>query len=298
MPNLGKSVEKPPLTLFGDPFRQLTGTPDPTSLVIVRDGTMCCCADVWAHHLVCLETPMTETATLDATPQPGLFARFVGIITSPKATFEAVVRKPRVLGILALTCFIFGASQSVMHFTEKGRQATLDFQVQQMEKMGMTVTDQVYERMVAQQKYAVYMSFIGVFISFPIGLLIMSGILYAVLNAIMGGTAEYKQVMAVCAHSFAISSVGAVFAAAMNLARGSISTSVANLGMLLPMLPERSFAANFAGAIDLFTIWWLVVLSIGLGVLYKRKTSSVATGLFIVYAVIAVGMSYFFASKG
>lgn len=246
----------------------------------------------------CLETLMTETATLDTAPQPGLFARAIGIVTSPKATFAAVVRKPRVLGILALTCFIFGASQSVMNFTEKGRQASIDFQVQQMEKMGFTVTDEVYATMVARQKYAVYTSFIGTFITFPIGLLIMSGVLYAVLNAIMGGTAEFKQVMAVCAHSFVISSLGAIFAAAMNMARGSISASVANLGMLLPMLPERSFAANFAGAIDVFTIWWIVVLSIGLGVLYKRKTSSVATGLFIVYAVIALGMSFYFASKG
>lgn len=241
---------------------------------------------------------MTETATLDTTPQPGLFARAIGVITSPKATFEAVVRKPRVLGVLALACFIFGASQSVMNLTEKGRQASIDFQVQQMEKMGFTMTDQMYESMVARQKYAIYTSFIGAFVSFPIGLLVVSGLLYAVFNAVMGGSAEFKQVMAVCAHSFMVSSLGAIFGAAMNMARGSISASVANLGMLLPMLPERSFAANLAGAIDIFTIWWIVVLSIGLGVLYKRKTSSVATGLFIVYAVIAVGMSFFFASKG
>ena len=241
---------------------------------------------------------MTETATLDVAPQPGLFARAIGIVTSPKATFEAVVRQPKVLGVLALVAFLVGASQSAMNLTEKGRQASVDFQVSQMEKFGVTVNDQMYESIASRQKYAVYTSFVGTFISFPIVLLIMSGILYAVFNAIMGGTAEFKQVMAVCAHSMVISSLGAVFGGVMNFVRGSISTSVANLGMLLPMLPERSFAANLAGAIDVFTIWWVITLSIGLGVLYKRKTSSLAMGLFIVYAVIAVGVSYFFSSKG
>lgn len=241
---------------------------------------------------------MTETATVDAAPQPGILARFVGIITSPKATFEAVVRKPNTIAILALVAFLIGASQSAMNLTEKGRQASIDFQVQQIEKFGMTVNDQMYEQMAARQKYAVYTSFLGTFIGFPIFLIVCSGILYAVFNAIMGGTAEFKQVTAVVAHSMVISAIGAIFGFIMNMARGSITTSHANLGMLLPMLPENSFAANFAGAIDIFTIWWIVALSIGLGVLYKRKTSSVATGLLVVYGVIAICVAYFFSNKG
>lgn len=242
---------------------------------------------------------MTETTTIDAAPQPhpGLFARFVGIITSPKATFEAVVRKPNAIAILALVAFLVGGTQSALNMTERGRQASIDFSVSQMEKFGVTVTDEMYTRMVEQQKYAVYTSFVGAFIGFPIVLLIMSGILYAVFNAIMGGTADFKQVMAVVSHASVISALGAIFAGIINYSRGAISTSVANLGMLLPMLPERSFAANLAGAIDVFQIWWIITLAIGLGVLYKRKTSGIATGLFVVYGIIILGVSYFF-SKG
>jgi hypothetical protein len=36
---------------------------------------------------------------------------------------------------------------------------------------------------------------------------------------------------------------------------------------------------------------WLGMLAIGLGVLYRRKTSPIATGLFAVYAVIALGLA-------
>jgi len=237
---------------------------------------------------------MTDAvATEPISPEPGLFARAIGIITSPKATFEAVVRNPKTIGVLALVAFLAGASQAAMNLTESGRAAAVDFQEQQMEKFGVTVTDQMHDTMVTRQKYAVYTSFVGTFIGFPIMILIVSGILYAVFNAIMGGTAEFKQVMAVAAHAMMVTGLGAVFGGIMNFIKGSISTSVANLGMLLPMLPERSFAANIAGAVDVFTIWWILTLSIGLGVLYKRKTSNIATGLFVVYAIIAVSFSYF-----
>ena len=40
--------------------------------------------------------------------------------------------------------------------------------------------------------------------------------------------------------------------------------------------------------IDIFLVWWLVVLAIGLGVLYRRRTQPIAIGLFAVYAVIIV----------
>lgn len=239
---------------------------------------------------------MNETVTIEPAV-PGVFARAIGVITSPKATFEQVVKAPRAIGILALVALLTGLGSSAFSFTERGRQAQLEFQVQQMERFGVTVTDEMYTKMETQSQkqaaYAPFLAIVGTFIIFPIIVLIVSGIFYAVFNAIMGGTAEFKQVLAVASHAWMVPTLGVIFGGIMNFVRGSVSTSVANLGMLLPMLKEGSFLANIAGAVDLFTIWWVITLSIGLGVLYKRKTSSVATGLFVVYAIIAVCFSYF-----
>ena len=74
-----------------------------------------------------------------------------------------------------------------------------------------------------------------------------------------------------------------------------MTNGVANLGALLPMLDETSFLAKFLGMVDLFTIWWVVVLSIGLAALYKKQVGSIATGLFIFYGIIALVISYFTA---
>jgi len=67
--------------------------------------------------------------------------------------------------------------------------------------------------------------------------------------------------------------------------------SATNLRVLLPMIDEKSFIGRLLGTVDLFLIWWLVVLAIGLAVLYRRRTQPVALSLLAVYAVIALGVA-------
>ena len=127
--------------------------------------------------------------------------------------------------------------------------------------------------------------------------LIVTGILFAVFNAALGGTSTFKQLFAVFVHSTAVTVVQQLFVTPLNYVRES-ATSATNLAVFLPMLDESSFLAKLLGTIDLFIVWWVVVLAIGLGVLFKRKTGPIAAGLFIVYGVIAVIVAAFFGRGG
>jgi hypothetical protein len=66
----------------------------------------------------------------------------------------------------------------------------------------------------------------------------------------------------------------------------------ANLGVFVPMLEETSFVTQFLSAIDLILVWWVVTLSIGLGVLYKRRTGGIATTLLLIYVLFALVIGY------
>jgi hypothetical protein len=47
------------------------------------------------------------------------------------------------------------------------------------------------------------------------------------------------------------------------------------------------------GSLDLIRLWWIVSLSIGLGVLYKRKTGPIAwtlIGLYLLIVLIIAGV--------
>ena len=128
---------------------------------------------------------------------------------------------------------------------------------------------------------------ISILIVSPIVGVIIAGILFAIFNAAMGGEASFKQVFAVYAHAGAVSALSAMFSGIVNYFRGGM-TSVANLGALLPMLPENSFAGRLLGMVDIFLIWYIIVLAIGLAVLYRRRTQPIAISLLSVYAVIAI----------
>ena len=110
------------------------------------------------------------------------------------------------------------------------------------------------------------------------------------------GTRTFKQLFAVYVHSRSISAAGQLFTGPLNYFRGSM-TSATNLAVFLPMIDEQSFIGRLLGMIDLFIVWWFVLLAIGLGVLYRRRTEPIAIGLFGVYArdhvVIAGVMSAF-----
>jgi hypothetical protein len=49
---------------------------------------------------------------------------------------------------------------------------------------------------------------------------------------------------------------------------------------------------RFLGAIDLVLVWWIITLSIGLAVLYRRRTGGIAMTLLAIYVVIALIIGY------
>ena len=240
---------------------------------------------------------MPATATPDSARVPGLLSRAIGIITSPTAMYAHVVRSPKVAGMLFLVALLQGLAIGVPQFTERGRMAALEMQVQATESFGMTVTDEMYQQMEQRARnsnLSAYVAIVTQFAGVPFGALVLTTLLWAVFNTMLGGTATFKQVMSVLVHSQIISALGTVFSAPIMYARGVMQAgSVANLGAALPMLDESSFAAKALGAVDLFMIWWIVVLSIGLAALFKRKTAGIATGLFVVYGVIVLAIAYF-----
>jgi uncharacterized membrane protein len=243
---------------------------------------------------------MNTTATAaGATPAPkNLPARFIGIIVSPKDTFASLVPAPKWFGMMALTAVIVAFFTALPLMSDGGRQAALDQQVQQMQSLGFNVSDQMYDAMEKGKARMPYTAGIGVLVMTPIMAVVIAGILFAIFNAAMGGEASFKQVLSILTHAGAISSLSSVLSGTVNYLRGSAMTSVANLGALLPMLPEKSFIANLLGAVDVFLIWYILVLAIGLAVLYKRRTQPIAISLLSVYAVIALGIALFKSRAG
>ncbi|MEP7308490.1 MAG: YIP1 family protein [Acidobacteriota bacterium] len=221
-------------------------------------------------------------------PSGGLLARAVGVIFSPKTTYATVAALPRVLGAFFLILVISCAGTIALLSTEVGQQAALEQQIQQRRAFGAPPMTE--EQSAQIERLLPYFGYIGaayVAVALVVFSFALSGLMFAIFNALLGGDATFKQVLAIVVHSGFVFSLSSFFTLPLNYIRESLS-STTNLGVFVPFLEETSLVARLLGALDLVVIWWMLNLAIGLGVLYKRRTGPVAVGLLVTYFVIAL----------
>lgn len=233
--------------------------------------------------------PTTGTMPATSAPAPmGLFARLFGVIFSPYQAYAAVAARPRWFGALAIGTLLTCAALFWMYSSEGVQRATLEQQVSVLEGFGVTVTDEAYDQMESRMAWSPYTTAASVLFGAPFVNALLAGLLLGVFNAIMGGNATFRQVFAIVSHAGFVSAVAQVISAPINYAREQI-TSPMRLNALLPMFDEESAVGMFLGSIDLFIVWWLLSLAIGVGVLYKRRTGPIMTGFLGVFlAIVAV----------
>jgi hypothetical protein len=230
-------------------------------------------------------------------PAPGFLSRIGGVLFSPRETFAAIAAKPRWLGVMLLTMAMSSAAYYFILSSPDMQDAIITQQIRTIESRGGTVSDEQeanMERIIGRFVPIGYA--VGIFVVGPLFGAAIAGIMTGIFTTLMGGNAKFKQVFAVMTHAGFIPALSALFIAGM-LAVGAKPVGVrppgANLGVFLPMLEETSFLAVMLRSIDMFLVWWMVVLAIGLGVLYKRRTGPIATTFIALYVVVALLIAVF-----
>jgi hypothetical protein len=222
-----------------------------------------------------------------------VFSRALGIITSPGATYRSVIAYPRPAAILLVVCVVTGLATAIPQFTERGRQAALDLQVQQAERFSrQPVPPQAYEEMERLSRYGGWFSLGTMFFALPALSVVTALVYWVVFNTILGGTASFKQVVAIVTHALVIFALGAVVAAPIQHVQGTISPAGPfNLHALAPMLESGTFAADLLASMNVFAVWQLIVTAIGLGLLYQRRTTGIAIGLLAAYVLLMAAVA-------
>jgi hypothetical protein len=229
---------------------------------------------------------MTNVSTTPQVAQ-GLPARMLGVVWAPANTFMGIAAQPRWAGVLAVVMLLSAGLWFWFAGTEPGQLALLDQQERQLESFGQTMSEAQRARTEAMLPMMRFIIGGTQLVVIPLVTFAVAGVLFGVFTAAMGGSASFRQVLAVVSHSAVITLLQQIFAVPLNYFRESMS-SPTSLGVFVPFLDEGSLAARFLGAIDLFIIWWVAVLAIGLGVLYSRRAQPIFWSLVGVYLIIAV----------
>jgi hypothetical protein len=217
----------------------------------------------------------------------GLPARLIGVLTAPRATYADVAARPTWLGVFLVVLAASLASTLWILSTEVGRQAVVDQQLQTLEAFGRTVSDEEYQRMQRMAPYSGYLVAATQIVGLPVTVTVVAGMAFGIFNGVLGDNAAFRQVFAVVVSSSVVSALRALFSTPLNYARESLSNPT-TLAAVLPLFDNETFGGRLLGSLDLFLIWWVLNLAIGLSVLYKRPTAPIATTMLAVYGAIGL----------
>ena len=231
-----------------------------------------------------------------------LAARMYGVIRHPRVTFTAILQAPSWAPVLVATTTITFLCGMGFLRTEVGRQALVDQWERTAIAFGQPVDDASYARMeetAADGSFSVLYPAATALANGPVLVIAISGVLFFVLNRRSGtdrgneradlSGPRYLHLLTVVSYAGVILALRQVIATPVDYVRESIA-SPTTLVQFFAMLDESSPLARFLGVIDLFVVWWIVVLAIGVSVLYQRPTRRLAlafTGAYVALALLA-----------
>jgi hypothetical protein len=186
-----------------------------------------------------------------------------------------------------LLLVLTAASQALLFQTEVGQVALVDQWERTALAFGQSVDDARYAEMQALSRRGPLYGVATAVATGPVLTLALAAVVFLVFRRRDGGTVSFSQVVAVIAHASVILAIRELVSVPVSVAREATGGAT-SLGLWFPALDVASFAGRFVGALDVFVLWWVVLLAIGVGVLYGREARSLAATFLGVYAGVAL----------
>ncbi len=230
-------------------------------------------------------------------PLDPLPARMAGVVRRPRAILTALKAVPGWADVLVVTFLVTAALSAALLETDVGQLALLDQWERTAIAFGQDVSEEQYEAMQAASDngaaYAVASSLAtGPAMAFGLAALLLAGFR---LTGARGVT--YQQVLSVVAHAGVILLLRQVIAAPIVYARETLASPV-TLNLFFTVIDEASPPARFLAAVDLFVVWWIIVIAMGMSALYGRPARRLAIIFVGLYALLAAVVTAAMALTG
>jgi hypothetical protein len=219
-----------------------------------------------------------------------------GMLRSPRVTLAQGIARPRWVGLAVLIVLISAACSAGFLMTRVGRLAGLDQQVRQLESVGTVVTDQLYGKLRGWERYRPLVSAAAILAGWPLMWAAAAGIIVALGKRGSPGV-TFAQVLTVLVYASSVFALRAVVALPINYMRESLGGAT-SVSVMVPGLGDATFAARLFGAIDVFALWWVALVALGLGMLYRTRALSIARWLLGAYATGAAAFALTQALRG
>jgi len=214
--------------------------------------------------------------------------RIAGVLRHPRSTMAALVAAqswfPTWVFILALWLVPAGWFLS----TATGRLALVDERVRQVEAFGGRVDDARYDALLQRPPWDAYFLSGGRVLLLPPITVLVAAALVA-LARLDGAPLPIAGGLAVSVHASVPLAVQQLIATPISYLTESLA-SPTNLAAAL-RLENGTLGARVFGAIDLFGLWWVWLLAVGLSAATARPAREYLVRLVLIYAGIAAALA-------
>jgi len=222
--------------------------------------------------------------------------RVIGVLWHPRRTMNEVASRPAFALVWVAILAVLAVCAFALLSTSVGRQALVDERVRVIEALGGRVDDAAYGALQANPPWLVYLTSGGRLLLTPaLTLLVAVGLM--ALAALDQVKVRFVTALAITVHASVVLALQQVVATPLHFMRESL-TSPTNVGGLLPMLDEGSLPARWLGSIDVFGLWWVWLLAMGLAAASGRPARRYLARLLVGYIGIAALVAAVFAVLG
>lgn len=216
--------------------------------------------------------------------------RLFGVLFSPKATFESIVRRPTwwlpmvVLVLLSMAVVgIFGKRGGWAPYLQKQMQSNTRFQQlpakQQQQQLAVTL------------KYTPPFAFGEVAVGVPLAIVIVAALLLATFNLVQGTQIKYKTALSIVSYAWVPGIMSGLLAIVVISLKDPATVDLQNIvvanasAFISPDAPR--WQVMLLSSIDIFTFWEMFLMAIGFGVAAPRKltTGKAFASIFVIWLV-------------
>ena len=222
--------------------------------------------------------------------------RVTGVLFRPRATMAEVVQHPAFITTWVAVLLVVVICGGLLLSTPVGQQALVDERVRVTEAMGGRVDDAAYARLQSQPPVSIYLTSGGrLLLTPPVTIMVAAGLM--LLARLHAARLTFVTALAITVHATVVLALQQVIATPVHYLYESL-TSPSNVAGLLRVFEEGSVPARLFGTIDVFGLWWMWLLAVGVSAATGRPARQYVWKLLAVYVGIAAIVAGVFAVLG
>jgi len=248
---------------------------------------------------------MATTPVPAAEPQAAIspLGRVVGVLFSPKATFEDIVRKPSWLLPVAIMV-VLGTLTAISLNQRMNWREYVSQQIEKSPRASQLSPEQKQQQIEGGAKFAPISTYIFGAPAPVVILLIVALVMWGSYNLLGGANTNFKTSLGIVSHAFVPSYIGTILLIVVLFLKpiGTVDLQnpvATNVAAFLPDDVPKWLDA-LCKNVDVFVIWILLLIAIGFAATSPKKLKggksfTIAVTVMAVYLVLRVGIAFIFS---